>query len=131
MSSDHTQARLQRMEDHLRNLDERVSVLSAVDGDAAKARIANTFGSDARMAIIYRGIQAGLTQREIAKALRDRKLPGAQQARVSNAFDDLDELGFITRPPKGKAIPVQGWESFGLERVLKKTIRDAGVTELS
>jgi hypothetical protein len=118
------------MEDHLRNLDERVSVLSAVDGDAAKTRIANTFGS-VRMAIIYRGIQAGLTQREIAKALRDRRLPGAQQARVSNAFDELEELGFIRRPPKGKAVPVGGWDDFGLERTLKKTIRDAGVTELS
>jgi hypothetical protein len=131
VSNDINQARFQRMEDHLRSLDERVSVLSAVDGDAAKARIADTFGSDARMAIIYRGIQASLTQREIAKELRDRKLPGAQQARVSNAFDELEELGFIKRTTKGKAVPVGGWDDFGLERVLKKTLKTNDVVDLS
>lgn len=62
MADDHTQARLQRIEDHLRSLDDRVSVLSAVDSGAAKERIAETFGSDPRTVVIYRGVQAGLTQ---------------------------------------------------------------------
>jgi hypothetical protein len=130
MTNDHTQARLQRIEDHLRSLDERVSVLSAVDSGAAKKRIAETFGSDPRMVIIYRGVQAGVTQQGIADALRSRNLTGAQQARVSNAFTQLEDLGFIAATPKGKFLPVGGWESFGIERVLKRTLRNNHVDDL-
>lgn len=131
MSGDHTQARLQRIEKDVRNLSATVSVLAAVDNAAAKKRIEDTFGSDPRMVIVYRGIQAGLTQRQIADALKERELPGAQQARVSNAFDELEELNFIERTPKGPAAVLPGWEAFGLERVLKKTIRASGVADLS
>src|SRR5205823_13898510 len=66
MADDVNQARLQRIEDHLRSLDARVSVLSAVDSGEVKKRIAATF-SDPRMVIIYRGVQAGLTQQQIAE----------------------------------------------------------------
>jgi hypothetical protein len=128
--SDQTQARFQRIEDHLRSLDEKVSVLSAVDGDAAKKRVSDTFGSNPRMVIIYRGIQLRMTQQQIADALRARKLTGAQQPKVSLAFRELEELGFIERTAKGQYLPIRGWESFGLERVLKKTLRDQGIDGL-
>lgn len=130
MTDDHTHARFQRMEDHLRRLDARVSVLSAVGDEATKKRIVDTFGSDARMVIIFRGVQKGLTQEAIAKALRERGLPGAQQARVSNTFDELEELGFIERSPNGPAVVSQGWESFGLERALKRTLKNQGIADL-
>jgi hypothetical protein len=130
MAGDHTQARLQRIEKDVRNLSATVSVLAAVDNAAAKKRIENTFGSDARMVIIYRGVQAGLTQQEIADVLKDRGLPGTQQ-RVSDALVELEELSFIERPPKGRPNVLPGWEAFGLERVLKKTLRTNRVADLS
>ena len=130
MSGDQLQARMQRIEDHVRNLDQKVSVLSAVDGDAAKARIVDTFGSNPRMVIIYRGIQAGLTQQKIAEALRARGLPGAQRPRVSLAFTELTELGFVERTPKGGFVAIEGWNSFGLDRVLRRTLRSNHVDDL-
>jgi hypothetical protein len=130
MADDVNQARLQRIEDHLRSLDARVSVLSAVDNGAAKQRIADTF-SDARTAIIYRGVQAGLTQREIADALKERSLPRAQQQRVSDTLDELVELGFIERTKKGRFVVVDGWDAFGLDRMLKRTLRTSKVDDLA
>jgi hypothetical protein len=129
MADDVTQARLQRMEDHLRRLDARVSVLSAVDSAGAKQRISDTF-SDPRTAIIYRGVQTGLTQQQIADALRERSLPRPQQQRVSDALDELVELGFIARTKKGRFVVVDGWDDFGLDRVLKKTLRTNKVDDL-
>jgi hypothetical protein len=128
--SDQTHARLQRIEEHVRKLEQTVSVLSAVDGDAAKARIAETFGSDARMSLIYRGVQRGLTQQKIADELRARSLKGAQQARVSNSFAQLEDLGFIHRTPESVWVVTEGWKAFGIEKVLRKTLRDAGVDDL-
>jgi hypothetical protein len=130
MADDVNQARLQRIEDHLRNLDARVSVLSAVDSGAAKKRIADTF-SDPRVVIIYRGIQAGLTQQQIAGALNERNLPRPQQQRVSDALDELVELGFIERTKKGRFVVVDGWDAFGLDRVLKRTLRTNQVADLA
>jgi DNA-binding transcriptional ArsR family regulator len=131
VTGDQTHARLQRIEDDVRRLRERVSVLSAVDGRAAKKQIADTFASDPRMAIIYRGVQAGLTQQKIAEALRERGLSGAQQQQVSKAFAELEDLGFVERTPKGRYVAIEGWEPFGLEKVLKKTLRDARINGLS
>jgi hypothetical protein len=131
VSGDQTQARLQRIEKEVRNLSATVSVLAAVDSAEAKKRIEDTFGSDARMVIIYRGVQKGLSQQQIAQALRARGLPGAQQARVSNAFDELEEKRFIERSPKGRPTVLPGWEAFGLGRVLKKTLRTNGVADLT
>jgi hypothetical protein len=131
LSGDQLQARMQRIEDHVRSLDQKVSVLSAVDGEAAKKRVQDTFGTNPRMVIIYRGIQAGLTQQKIAEALRARNLPGAQRPRVSLAFTDLTELGFVEKTPKGPFVPIEGWNSFGLERVLRRTLRNQGIDDLS
>jgi hypothetical protein len=130
MGDDRNQARLQRIEEHLRNLDARVSVLSAVDSGAAKQRIAETF-TDPRAVIIYRGVQAGMTQQEIANALRERGLPRPQQQRVSDTFDDLVDLGFIERTKKGRFVTVEGWDAFGLDRVLKKTLRTSKVDDVA
>jgi hypothetical protein len=130
MADDVNQARLQRIEDHLRSLDARVSVLSAVDSGAAKKRIAETF-SDPRNAIIYRGVQAGLTQQQIGNALRERDLPRPQQQRVSDALDELIELGFIERTKKGRFVVIDGWDAFGLDRVLKKTLRTSKIDDLT
>jgi hypothetical protein len=130
MADDVNQARLQRIEDHLRSLDARVSVLSAVDSGAAKKRITDTF-SDPRAVIIYRGVQKGLTQQQIADALKERNLPRPQQQRVSDALDELVELGFIERTKKGRFVIVEGWDAFGLERVMKRTLRTSQVDDLA
>ena len=130
MADDVNQARLQRIEDHLRSLDARVSVLSAVDSGGAKKRIADTF-SDPRIVIIYRGVRAGLTQQQIADALKERDLPRPQQQRVSDALEELVELGFIERTKKGRFVIVDGWDAFGLDRVLKRTLRTSQVADLA
>src|SRR5205823_5249237 len=122
MSSDHTQARLQRIEKDVRDLSATVSVLAAVDDGAAKQRIADTFGSDPRTVIIYRGVQRGLTQQEIADLLKERGLPLATQPRVSETLDVLEQRRFIERAPKGVRNILPGWDKFGLERTLKKTL---------
>jgi hypothetical protein len=131
VASDHTQARLQRIEKDVRNLSETVSVLAAVDSGDAKKRIQDTFGSDPRMVIIYRGVQAGLKQQQIADALKERGLPAATQPRISEALDHLEEQRFIERAPKGERLVLPGWDAFGLKRVLKKTLRTHDVADLS
>lgn len=132
MTSDYTQARLQRIEDHLRKLDERVSMLSAQDGPAIKKRIAETF-ADPRTVIIYRGIERGLTQKQIAAALKERDLPGALQQRVSDTFDDLVEAGFVRRGAKNSYVirDKSVLDDLGLERMLKKTLRQNRLDELT
>lgn len=107
-----------------------MSVLSVV-GDAAEAkrRIADTFG-DARTVIIYRGVQHGMNQAQIVQALKERDLPRAQQQRVSDSLRELDDGMFIRRTPTGYQRH-EGWDEFGLERTLKKTLRDAKVDDLA
>ncbi len=131
MSSDHTQARLQRIEKDVRELAATVSVLAAVDDGAAKQRIQDTFGSDPRVVIIYRGVQKEMTQQEIANALKERNLPGATQPRVSETLDYLEQRRFIDRAPKGARNVVLGWDKFGLERVLRKTLKTNDVADLT
>jgi hypothetical protein len=113
----------------LRRLDDRVSVLGVV-GDHAEAKrlIAETFG-DARMVIIYRGVQRQMTQHQIAQALKERGLPRAQQQRVSDSLTALEDAMFIRRTKKGYQRH-EGWDEFGLEKVLKKTLRDRKVDDI-
>jgi hypothetical protein len=127
---DHTHARLQRIENHLSNLDKRVSVLSAVDDGVVKQRIRETFG-DPRTVIIYRGVERGMTQKQIAAALKARKLPLADQPAVSRTLSDLEEKQFVRKTAAGGYILREGWEDFGLARTLKKTLRDANIDDLS
>jgi hypothetical protein len=130
VSDDHTQARLQRIEDDVRELKETVSVLGVVNDREAKARIQAMFGSDPRMVIVYRGVQRGLTQEQIAAALRERGLKYATQPRVSESLTQLEDEQFIKRTPKGPPLVLLGWEKFGLKRVLKNTLRTHGVPDL-
>jgi hypothetical protein len=118
------------MEAHLRNLDEKVSVLSTVDDPAVKGRIAETFGDDPRAALIYRGVQLRMTQQQIADALKERDLPGATQPRVSETLTDLEERGFVRRTKKAGFVVREGWEDFGLNRVLKRALKKHKVDDL-
>jgi hypothetical protein len=129
VSSDYTQARLQRIEAHLRNLDQKVSVLSAVDDPAVKQRIDETFGQDPRAALIYRGVQRGMTQQDIAEALKERGLAGATQPRVSETLTILAERGFVQRKKAGFVIR-DGWDDFGLDRTLKRLLKKHKINDL-
>lgn len=130
MSGDHLQARIQRIEADVRGLRETVSVLAAVDSAEAKALIEETFGSP-RNVVILRGIQLGMTQAQIARALKERDLKtNAQQQQVSKTIRDLEDLGFVEKTPKGTYVPKAGWDAFGLERTLRKTLRSAGINDL-
>jgi DNA-binding HxlR family transcriptional regulator len=107
-----------------------VSVLGVV-GDAAEAkrRIADTF-SDARTVIIYRGVQHRMNQPQIVAALKERELPQAQQQRVSDTLRELEDAMFVRRNQAGYERH-EGWDEFGLERTLRKTLRDAKVADLA
>jgi hypothetical protein len=129
VSNGQDQARLQEIEKHLRSLDERVSVLSAVDGGRAKQVIAETF-KDPRAVIIYRGVQLGKTQQQIAAALRERALPQALQQRVSDTFSQMEDLGFLRRRRDKAFDIVQGWDDFGLEKVMRKTLLRDNIADL-
>ena len=130
MSGDALQARMQRIEADVRGLHEKVAVLAAVDSGVAKQLIKDTF-SDPRTVLIYRGIQRGMTQTAIAKALKERGVKtNAQQQQVSKTIRDLEDLGFVEMTRKSKYVPKAGWESFGLDKVLRKTLRDAGIEGL-
>lgn len=122
---------MQRIEADVRGLHEKVAVLAAVDSGAARERISTTF-RDARTVIIYRGLQAGLTQTQIAAELKARSLrKGAQQQQVSATIREFEDLGFVEKTSKGKYVPTPGWDSFGLEKVLRKTLRTESVDDLT
>lgn len=130
--TNYDQARLQRMEEDLRSLKQQVSVLSIEQDPAVRGKIRETFGDDARNVIIYRGIQLGMSQTDIAAALRERGLPKAQQPRVSETLDELVDRGFVSRAPKGRYVvrDENAWANFGLEKTLKKTLKKSGIDDL-
>ena len=129
MSGDELQARVQRIEADVRGLHETVDVLAVVGGDGAKKLIRDVF-SDARTVIIFRGIQKGKTQLEIAAALKERGLKKYFQPDVSRTVAMLEDNGFVEKPPRGSHVVRMGWNKYGLERMLKKTLRDAQVDDL-
>jgi hypothetical protein len=129
--TDQTQARLQRIEEDVRSLNARYRVLAAVDDTAVRQQIADTFGDDARMAIIYRGVQLGKTQQEIAAALAERNLPLATQPRVSESLGLLVDRGFVTRKRNGPFTAAEGWSDFGLDRTIRKTLRKHNVRDFA
>jgi hypothetical protein len=130
MTNEHNQSRLQRIEGHLRNLDQRVSVISVVEDESVKKRIMETFANNPRMVITLRGVRSGLAQMQIAEALKVRNLPGSEQPRVSESIGVLEERGFLRKLAKGSYVPVEGWDHFGLEKVLKKVLKDHRVDDL-
>jgi hypothetical protein len=127
--SEHIHARLQRIEERVANLDDTVAILARVDDAQAKQRIQETFAADPSMVIIYRGVEKGLSQKQIAAELRTRKLLRADQADVSRACAVLDDKGFVKRGRKGYEVR-EGWESFGIDRALKQILKAKKVPPL-
>jgi hypothetical protein len=128
--TDHTQARLQRIEERVASLDDTVAILATVDDALAKQRIADTFGDDPSMVIIYRGAQKGLSQTKIAAELKARGLQRGDQGDVSRACSFLEEKRFLKRKePKGFVVR-DGWDAFGLDKYLKDVLRSKKVTPL-
>jgi hypothetical protein len=130
VSDSYTQGRLQEIERHVRSLDGTVRVLAAVDRPAVRKGMEATF-SDPRLIIIFRGVQRGLTQQKIADELKARGLPRAQQGFVSTALTQLLDRGFVDRAPKGGYSAVEGWEAFGLNRILRKILKANNVDDIA
>jgi 2-keto-3-deoxy-L-rhamnonate aldolase RhmA len=129
--TDHAHGHSQRIELHLRQVNHRGSVLAVLETKAAaQARIAETFKGQPSLVIVYQGLKKGMTQPEIAQALKDRGLKGASQPRVSNAEATLETAGFLRQPPKGRRVIQEGWDEFGLDRTLARILKDAGVEKL-
>ncbi|MFN2587797.1 MAG: hypothetical protein ABR613_06755 [Actinomycetota bacterium] len=120
------------MEEDLRSLKQQVSVLSVVEDPAVRKKIQDTFSDEPRNVIIYRGIERGMTQTQIAAALKERGLPRAQQPRVSETLDELVDRGFVRRAPKGRYVlrDEKAYSDFGLEKVLKRALKKHGVDDL-
>jgi hypothetical protein len=129
--SDHSHGHGQRIESHVRDSNNRDSVLAALEkAEIAKKRIAETFGSNTTLVIVYQGLQRGMTQPEVARALKDRGLAGGTQPQVSIAEGKLEEAGFLRQPRKGRRVLREGWEEFGLNRALAKILKDRGIAKL-
>jgi hypothetical protein len=129
--SDHSLGHAQRIEKHVRDSNHRDSVLATLEKEEiAKKRIADTFGSSPSLVIVYQGLKLGMTQPEIAQALRDRGLPGRSQPQVSVAEAKLDEAGFLRQPKKGRRVIREGWDEFGIDRALTKILKQAGIGKL-
>jgi hypothetical protein len=126
-----TNARLQRIEQRVASLDDTVSILAMVDDDLAKERIESTFGGDPSLVLVYRGVQKKLTQEQTADALRERGLARSNQAEVSRARARLRELGFLKDKEPRSYAARDGWTPFGIERYLRKVLRDANVSDLA
>jgi hypothetical protein len=130
VSSDELQARIQRIEADLRSLHDVVAVLAAADSHAVRQVIRDVF-SDARTVIIYRGIQLGMTQTEIGAALKTRGLKSHFQSDVSKTVGLLEDKGFVEKPPKGQHVARTGWNRYGLEKFMRKTLRDGAIHDLA
>jgi hypothetical protein len=131
VSDPYTQGRLQDIEKHVRSLDETVKVLASVDRAAIRKRIELAF-ADPRVIIVFRGVQEGLTQPQIAAHLKARDLSNPTQSFVSGALAKLHDLGFVDKAPKGAGyVAVEGWQAFNLKRMLRKGLKAADVDDLA
>jgi hypothetical protein len=131
VSDPYTQGRLQDIEKHVRSLDETVKVLASVDRPAVRKQIEQAF-ADPRVIIVYRGVQEGLTQPQIAGQLKARVLSNPTQSFVSGALANLHDRGFVDKAPKGAGyVAVEGWEKFNLKKTLRKMLKAAGVDDLA
>jgi hypothetical protein len=121
----------ERVESHLRDMNRRGSVLVALEKKKeGLERIQATFGDRPDLVIVFRGLHLGMTQQEIAAELAKRGLRGASQPRVSESVATLEDAGFVTRSAKGRPTTLDGWEEFGLSRVLKKLLKKTKVVDL-
>lgn len=130
MSTDHTQVRLQRIERDVARIDDKVGILLTLGDERAKQRIADTFGNDLSMIVIYQGVKQRLSQKQIADALRLRSLTRADQGDVSRACAVLEEKGFLKGGPRGGYAIADGWDHFGIDKTLKQTLRRNKVESL-
>lgn len=114
---------------HLQDLDERHSVVTGIEqADDARERIAATFNGRPDLVIIYQGVAKGLSQREIAKELAARGLPGASLASVHRNIQELERLWFLRKPAKGRHVVRPAWDrEFNLNRALGRVLRKAKV----
>lgn len=117
---------------HLRDLDERHSVLAGIEkAEDARDRISTTFADRPDLVIIYQGVAKDLPQRQIANELDVRGLPGASQASVNRNMQELDRLWFIRKPKKGRHVIRPAWdEEFNLNRELGRILRKHKVPPL-
>ena len=130
MNDQFTQARLQDIEKHVRSLDGTVRVLASVDRPAVTRQIKATF-ADPRTVIVYRGVEQGLKQMEIAQQLKRRGLADANQPFVSKTLAQLHDDGFVEKARKGGGyVPAAGWEAFSLSKTLRKILKAADVDDL-
>jgi hypothetical protein len=130
--SDHGLGHAQRIEKHVRDSNHRDSVLATLEKEEiAKRRIADTFGSTPSLVIVYQGLKLGMTQPQVAQALKDRGLPGGTQPQVSVAEGKLEEAGFLRQPKKGRRVVREGWDEFGIDRAIAKILKQAGIAKLA
>jgi hypothetical protein len=129
VTDQHTQARLQRIEERVASLDDTVSILAVMDDGAAQQRMKEMFENDPSMAIIYRGVELQITQTRTAQELKARELPRADQGDVSRARATLADKNFITKTSSGYATR-HGWKQFGIEKYLKQVLKRAAVPDL-
>jgi hypothetical protein len=110
---------------HLRDLDERHSVISGIQtAEEATARIAGTFADRPDLVIIYQGVAKGLSQRDIARELEARGQPGASKATVGRSIEKLERLYFLRKPKKGPHVVRPAWDDeFNLSRELMRILR--------
>jgi hypothetical protein len=129
VTDQHTQARLQRIEERVASLDDTVSILAVMDDGVAQQRMTEMFENDPSMAIVYRSVAKGITQDATAQELANRKLTRSNQAEVSRARANLADRNFITKTESGYAVR-PGWKQFGIDKYLKQVLKRAGVPDL-
>lgn len=122
---DHMQARVQRIEADVHGL---YRMLSITDGDKVRSLLKATF-ADPRTCIIFRGVQAGMSQPKIAEQLKSRAMKQPEQQRVSDTLKELDEVGLVNRSEKGRYVAAGGLHQFGLDRIIAATLRKAKIPD--
>jgi len=119
------QARVQRIEADVHGL---YRMLSIIDGDKVRSLIKITF-ADPRTCLIFRGVQAGLSQPKIAEELKARGMKQPEQQRVSDTLKELDEVGLVNRTAKGRYVAAGGLQQFSLDRVIAAALRKAKIPD--
>lgn len=132
MTAERSSSHDQRSAAHLRNLDHRDSVLAGIEkAGGAKRRIVETFGDRPDLAIVWLGVDKGLSQRRIADELGARGLQGATQTSVYRSIAALDDAWFLRKPPKGPHVVRPGWEEeFNIKRELRRILKKHRVEPL-
>jgi hypothetical protein len=117
---------------HLQDLNERHAVIAGIQtAEEATARIVATFADRPDLVLIYQGVAKGLSQRDIARELETRGLPGASQPTLGRNIEKLERLWFLRKPKKGPHVVRLAWdEEFNLKRELGRILRKHKVAGL-